>query len=62
MDLFNEISNDDKIAHLKREIAMRERVYPRLVASQKMKQDQADRGIAVMTAILNDYEKQKAGQ
>lgn len=64
MDLFNEqpVPIEEKIAHLNREIAMRRSVYPRWVAKGKMKQDQADRGIAVMQAILADYERQKESQ
>ena len=64
MDLFegDEIPIEEKIAHLRREVAMRRSVYPRQVAARKMKQDQADRGIAVMVAILEDYERRKAGQ
>ncbi len=40
---------------LKREIAMRKRVYPRFVASGRFTQEKADREIAIMVAILDDY-------
>jgi hypothetical protein len=43
-----------KIASLKREIAMRERVYPGWVRAGRMKQDAADREIRIMRAILKD--------
>lgn len=49
-------SKADKIKCLKREIAMRERVYPGWVANGRMKQSAADREIAVMKAVLHDYE------
>lgn len=42
----------DQIACVKREIAMRERVYPRWVAAGKMKQEKADAEIAAMRAVL----------
>lgn len=61
-DLFQSqpVPLDEKIAHLEREIRMRRNVYPRWVAAKKMRQDQADRGILVMEAILSDYQQQKA--
>lgn len=49
-------STDDKIKALKREIAMRRAVYAGKVTLGRMTQAQADREIAVMVAILNDYE------
>ena len=54
-DLFA-ISRADKVAELKREIAMRRQVYGRQVAAGRMTQEKADRGIAVMEAIIADYE------
>lgn len=64
MDLFegDPISIDEKIGHLEREVGMRRSVYPRLVVLRKMGKEKADRGIAVMEAILADYKNQKAGQ
>lgn len=50
------ITDADKIKCLKREIAMRENVYPSWVARGKMKQAAADREIAVLKAVLHDYE------
>lgn len=50
------ITKADKIRCLKREVAMRERNYPRWVDNGKMKQHDADREIAVMKAVLHDYE------
>ena len=51
-----EATTAEKIACLKREVAMRERNYPRWVENKRMRQDQADREIRVMKAILHDYE------
>jgi hypothetical protein len=48
-------TKDEKIACLKREIAMRQRVYTKWVASGRMKQDEANREIDTMIAILRDY-------
>jgi len=48
-----EISLDQQIACLKREIALRKNVYPKWVQSRGMKQEDADREIAAMTAALH---------
>jgi len=45
-------SIERQIACVKREIAMRERVYPRWVDSGKLKQSVADDEINVMKAVL----------
>ncbi len=45
----------EKIAWLKRELAMRRRVYPRQVGRGQMRQDEADREIGLIEAILEDY-------
>lgn len=45
------ISLDEMIAAADREIAMRQRVYPRWVAEGRMKQAKADHEIAAMRAI-----------
>lgn len=45
----------DKLRCIEREIAMRKAVYPKWVASGRMKQDKADREIAVMEAVAADY-------
>jgi hypothetical protein len=46
----------EQIACVKREIAMRERVYPRWVAAGKMKDSQASHEIECMRAILATLE------
>lgn len=43
----------DEIACVRREIGMRERVYPRRVADGKMKQAAADREVEIMRAVLD---------
>lgn len=43
---------DEQIACVRREIAMRERVYPSWVARGKMKQEKADHETAAMRAVL----------
>lgn len=62
-DLFQDsgFTRDDKIGCLRREIAMREKVYPGWVARRKMTQDKADRELEIMQAILKDYEDKPAG-
>jgi hypothetical protein len=49
------ITVHDKLACVVREVHYRRRVYPRLIASRKMSQSMADREIAVMESIVNDY-------
>ena len=44
---------EQQITCLKREIAMRKNVYPKWVASKRMKQEDADREIAAMTGALH---------
>lgn len=58
-DLFTDqpIPVEEKVATLRREVNMRESVYPRQVAAGKMRQVTADRQLAVMRAILDDYEQ-----
>ncbi len=51
-----EATTAEKIACLKREVAMRENVYPKWVASGRMTQVNADREIRVLKAVLHDYE------
>lgn len=46
------ISIADQIACVKREMAMRERVYPRWVTAGKIKQEKADLQISEMKAVL----------
>lgn len=47
---------DEQIACVKREIAMRERVYPKWVASKRMTQAKADSELAAMRAVLRTVE------
>lgn len=49
------ISDDEKHKEAMREVEMRRRVYPQWVAKGKLRQDEADRRIAVMEAIAKDY-------
>jgi hypothetical protein len=45
-----------------RELKMRQRVYPRWVQSEKMTQAKADREIALMQAIVEDYAILEGGE
>lgn len=47
---------EDQIACVKREIAMRESVYPKWVAAKKMSQAKADHELAAMKAVLETLE------
>lgn len=56
MDTVISFSRDQKVAALKREIALRRNVYAKQVRNGRMTQTVADREIGVMQAILQDYE------
>lgn len=49
-------SNAEKAQECRRELGKRRHVYPRAVSEGKMKQDAADRLIALMEDIQADYE------
>jgi hypothetical protein len=55
----SEISIEDKISCIKRELVLRLTVYGRKVEAGKMRPDVAAREIAVMKAILEDYRDQQ---
>jgi hypothetical protein len=51
-DLFP-IGLDDEIAEVQRELDLRAVVYPHWVRSRRLKQEKADRQIAVLRAVLS---------
>lgn len=51
-------SAKDKAAAARREAGFRRYVYPKRVSDGKMKQEDADRQIAIMDAIAADYDAQ----
>lgn len=53
----SEITHADKIACIRREIAMRRNVYPKWIAAGRMTQDAADRELATMQAVHDDIER-----
>ncbi len=46
------ITLDDQIASVRREIALRERVYPRQVSNGRMSRQSAERELALMQSVL----------
>lgn len=52
----------DQVDCVRREIAQRRRVYPRLIERGKMTQVAADREIARMEAVLASIEKLRQGE
>lgn len=50
---------DDQIDCVKREIGMRERVYPKWVQLRRLSQEQADRELGRMRAVLNTLQALK---
>ena len=57
-----QISLEEMISCVEREIGMRERVYPRWVEQKKMLQTTADQELARMRAVLNLLVDVKDGQ
>jgi hypothetical protein len=51
------ITAEDKLQCVIRELGYRHRVYPRLVGKGKMSQTQADRETKLMEAIVQDYRR-----
>lgn len=52
-----QIDGQAKLACARRELALRRAAYPKWVANGRMKQEVAEREIAVMAAICSDYER-----
>lgn len=52
------ISHKAKLEELRRELAMRKQVYPKQVERAAMSQEEADRRVAALQAIVADYEVQ----
>ena len=50
---------DDQIDCVKREIGMRERVYPKWVQLRRFSQEQSDRELGRMRAVLNTLQNLK---
>lgn len=50
------ITTSDKLACVKRELAMRKNVYPRFVEQNRMSAGKAAHELAAMEAIVADYE------
>lgn len=48
----SDVTLAEEIADVKRELAMRERVYPRWISAGKLNQAKADRQLRVMRAVL----------
>ncbi len=60
-----QITTDEQIAEVKREIAMRNKVYPKWIEAGSMKKSKAGFQILVMEAVLislQEIAKQKAPQ
>lgn len=49
------VTSADKLACAERELIFRNNVYPRRVRAHLMSRDEADRQIAIMQAIIEDY-------
>ena len=56
------VTLEQQISAVERELRMRHRVYGRWVESGKMTQDEADRGLIEMTAVLGTLRRQPKRQ
>lgn len=52
------VTTSDKLACVERELKYRKRVYARLVDEGKMSQGKATLELAIMQAIIDDYQKE----
>ncbi len=50
-----EFTQQEKLKEISRELAMRERVFPMMMRTGKLTQDEADRRIAILKEIAKDY-------
>jgi hypothetical protein len=55
----SDVTLDDKITELERELRTRWHVYPRMVEAQKMNQQTADKQILIIEAIIEDLVRHK---
>ncbi len=56
----SEFPIEDLVACARRELALRRRVYPRLIACDRMTEANAEREIDLMAAILDNLENQQS--
>lgn len=54
-----DVTVERKIDALEREIRLREKVYPRWVASGRLEEQEAARRLLVLQAILEDYRDER---
>lgn len=52
----------EKVQELRRELTLRRRVYPRRVEDGKLPQKTAARNIALIEALIADYEEKAVGE
>jgi hypothetical protein len=55
-------TRSEKLFCIERELRMRRHVYPRAVAQRRMTQHEADRELAMMEEIAQDYREQAEAQ
>jgi hypothetical protein len=55
-----EITIKDQVSCVERELALRQRVYPRWVSERRMPQEKADREIQAMEAVLQTLKRNMA--
>lgn len=52
----SDIRREDKLIEMQRELAMRNQVFPKLVTRRRLSQDESNRRILIVQAIIEDYE------
>lgn len=58
----SDVTLEDKIAELERELRTRWHVYPRMVEQGKMNQQDADRKTLILQAVIEDLIRYKKGK
>ena len=58
----NNITIDEQIAEVKRELGLRQKLYPRWIEKRTLKQENADRQMALMQSILDTLKQLKGNE
>lgn len=60
MDTARQITTEEKVKELEREIAMRSRVYAKRIYEKKMTEEEAIYRVGIIRSIVNDYKHPSA--
>lgn len=57
-----DVTTEEKIKELERELRTRWHVYPRMVKAGNLNQQTADKRILIIESIIEDYQRQRSGE